>query len=316
MSDSSSLLFESEIERINSAIKTNLQGPVPFLSDIIRYLIDSHYTPYRSFLLLRCSELFQPEQPEAAYHTASTLEFLHIASVLHRNITETNQTRRQMRSLDSLWGNEASLLLGDYLLSISFQILTRLEQIEILQCVSWATRNIARGQILEVSERASSQNDPEKCLQVYREKDASLLAAAAKCGAIWGGANSNLQQQLMTFGEKWGVALILKNDLQILDDPQLLEEKISAKLSFFPLVIWLSELSDPELASWQIKIENPNEKVISELMGKLKGDPKEKTLSVMQNYLDEAQEILYQIPDLEIRKLHEASFAEFVPQNV
>jgi len=75
MSDSSSLLFESEIQRINSAIKTNLQGPVPFLSDIIRYLIDSHYTPYRSFLLLRCSELFQPDQLEAAYHTASTLEF-------------------------------------------------------------------------------------------------------------------------------------------------------------------------------------------------------------------------------------------------
>ena len=261
MSDSSSLLFESEIQRINSAIKTNLQGPVPFLSDIIRYLIDSHYTPYRSFLLLRCSELFQPNQTEAAYHTASTLELLHIASVLHRNITETNQTRRQMRSLDSLWGNEASLLLGDYLLSISFQILTRLEQIEILQCVAWATRNIARGQILELSERASSQNNPEKCLQVYREKDASLLAAAAKCGAIWGGADSNLQEKLMTFGEKWGVALVLKNDLQILDDPQLLKEKITAKLSFFPLEVWLMDLPDPELHEWQMKIETPNEKV-------------------------------------------------------
>ena len=316
MSDSSSLLFESEVQRINSAIKTNLQGPVPFLSDIIRYLIDSHYTPYRSFLVLRCSELFQPDQPEAAYHTASTLEFLHVASVLHRNITETNQTRRQMRSLDSLWGNEASLLLGDYLLSISFQILTRLDQIEILQCVSWATRSIARGQILEVSERASSDNDPEKCLQVYREKDASLLAAAAKCGAIWGGANSNLQEQLMTFGEKWGVALVLKNDLKIIDDTELLKEKITAKLSFFPLNIWLRDLSDPEQEEWQQKIENPNKKVILELISKLKEDPKEKTLSVMQKFLREAQEILYGIPDLKIRKLHEASFAEFVTQNV
>mgnify|MGYP001280637661 FL=1 len=316
MSDSSSLLFESEIQRINSAIKSNLQGPVPFLSDIIRYLIDSHYTPYRSFLLLRCSELFQPGQTEAAYHTASTLEFLHIASVLHRNISETNQTRRQMRSLDSLWGNEASLLLGDYLLSISFQILTRLEQIEILQCVSWATRNIARGQILEVSERASSQNDPEKCLQVYREKDASLLAAAARCGAIWGGADSNLQEQLMTFGEKWGVALVLKNDLQILDDPQLLKEKITAKISFFPLVVWLKDLSEPELDDWQKRIENPNEKVILELMDKLNRDPKEKTLSVMQRFLNEAQEILYHIPDLSLEKLQEASFAQFFTKNV
>ena len=316
MSDSSSLLFESEIQRINSAIKTNLQGPVPFLSDIIRYLIDSHYTPYRSFLLLRCSELFQPNKTEAAYHTASTLEFLHIASVLHRNISETNQTRRQMRSLDSLWGNEASLLLGDYLLSISFQILTRLEQIEILQCVSWATRNIARGQILEVYERSSSQNDPEKCLQVYREKDASLLAAAAKCGAIWGEADSNLQEQLMTFGEKWGVALVLKNDLQILDNPQQLEEKITAKLSFFPLVVWLKDLSDPELKNWQKKIENPNEKVILELMDKLNRDPKEKTLSVMQRFLNEAHEILYHIPDLSLEKLQEASFAQFFTKNV
>ena len=316
MSDSSSLLFESEIQRINSAIKTNLQGPVPFLSDIIRYLIDSHYTPYRSFLLLRCSELFQPDQTDASYHTASTLEFLHIASVLHRNISETNQTRRQMRSLDSLWGNEASLLLGDYLLSISFQILTRLEQIEILQCVSWATKNIAKGQILEVSERASSQNDPKKCLQVYREKDASLLAAAAKCGAIWGEADSNLQEQLMNFGEKWGVALVLKNDLQILDNPQQLGEKITSKLSFFPLVVWLKDLSDPELDDWQKKIENPNEQVLLELMDKLNMDPKEKTLSVMQRFLNEAQEILYQIPDLDLKKLQEASFAQFFTKNV
>ena len=162
-----------------------------------------------------------------------------------------------MRSLDSLWGNEASLLLGDYLLSISFQILTRLEQIEILQCVAWATRNIARGQILELSERASSQNDPEKCLQVYREKDASLLAAAAKCGAIWGGADSNLQEKLMTFGEKWGVALVLKNDLQILDDTQKLHEKIISKLSFFPLIVWLGDLKDAELEEWQKKIYEP-----------------------------------------------------------
>ena len=316
MLDSSSLLFESEIQRINSAIKTNLQGPVPFLSDIIRYLIDSHYTPYRSFLLLRCSELFQPNQTEEAYHTASTLELLHIASVLHRNITETNQTRRQMRSLDSLWGNEASLLLGDYLLSISFQILTRLEQIEILQCVSWATRNIARGQILEVSERASSQNDPDKCLQVYREKDVSLLSAAAKCGAIWGGADSNLQEKLMTFGEKWGVALVLKNDLQILDDPQLLKEKITEKLSFFPLAVWLEDLSNPELDEWHKKIENPNEKVLLELIGKLNRDSKEKTISVMQRFLNEAQEILHQTPDLGLEKLQEASFAQFFTKNV
>ena len=314
MSDSSPLLFDSEIQKINSAIKTNLQGPVPFLSDIIRYLIDSHYTPHRSFLLLRCFELFQSEQPEAAYHTASTLELLHVASVLHRNITETNQTRRQMKSLDSLWGNEASLLLGDYLLSISFQILTRLEQIDILQCVSWATRSIARGQMLEVSERAV-QGDPEKCLQVYSEKDASLLAAAAKCGAIWGGANRNFQEQLMTFGEKWGVALVLKNDLQILDDPQRLHEKISSKLSFFPLIVWLGDLKDAELEEWQKKIDKPSEKVILDLKGKLNRRPKEKTLLVMQKFLGEARKILFQFPDLEIRKLHEASFSQFRTQN-
>jgi hypothetical protein len=78
----------------------------------------------------------------------------------------------------------------------------------------------------------------------------------------------------------------------------------------------LRNLPDPELEEWQKKIENPNEKVILELMGKLSTGPKEKTISVMQKFLGEAQEILYQIPDLEIRKLHEASFAQFVTQNV
>ena len=120
----------------------------------------------------------------------------------------------------------------------------------------------------------------------------------------------------MTFGEKWGVALVLKNDLQILDDPQLLKEKITAKLSFFPLVVWLKDLSEPELDDWQKRIKNPNEKVILELMYKLNKNPREKTLSVMQRFLNEAQEILYHIPDLNLENLQEASFAQFFTKNV
>jgi octaprenyl-diphosphate synthase len=315
MSDPFSFLVESEIDKINDSIRANLKGPVPFLSDIIRYLIDSHYTPYRSFLLLRCSEIFQKEQSEAAYHTASTLELLHIASVLHRNIAETNQTRRQMRSLDSLWGNEASLLLGDYLLSISFQILTRLEQIEVLRCVSWATQNIARGQILEVSER-KSQSDPHKCLQVYRDKDASLLAAAAQCGSIWGGANSNQQKLLMEFGEKWGMALVLRDDLKILEDQCRIKEKIFSRLSFFPLNFWLGDLHRSEREKWQEILAKPSEQEIFELMRKLNKYPREKTTNVMHKYLFEAKKILHLVPDLDVGKLHKESFAQFFQQNV
>ena len=95
-----------------------------------------------------------------------------------------------------------------------------------------------------------------------------------------------------------------------------MKEKITAKLSFFPLVVWLKDLSEPELDDWQKRIENPNEKIILELMDKLNRDPKEKTLSVMQRFLNEAQEILYDIPDLSLDRLQEASLAQFVTKNV
>ena len=80
-------------------------------------------------------------------------------------------------------------------------------------------------------------------------------------------------------------------------------------------MVWLKDLSAPELDDWQKRIENLNEKVILELMDKLNRDPKEKTLSVMQRFLNEAQEILYNIPDLDLEKLQEASFAQFFTKN-
>jgi octaprenyl-diphosphate synthase len=291
MTAASTLLSPQETERINEAIRTNLQGPVPFLADIIRYLIDSNYTPYRSFLLQRTCELFETTIPSEIPHTASTLEFLHTASVLHRNITHNDNARRELRSLSNIWGNEASLLLGDYLLSISFQTLTRLGQLDVLETISWATRNIARGQILEVAEPLP-QISPAQCLQVYREKQASLLAAAAQCGAIWGKGSSTQQQALFHYGENWGVALVLQKDLQTLENYEDFAEQMQQQRQvFYPLALWLADLEHTSRSMWQQHLSDPSESSLCELQAHLQST-REETQRVLSRHIRLALEAL------------------------
>ena len=304
----SSSLTSLETQRVNDAIRSNLQGPVPFLTDIIQFLIDSHYTPYRSFLLLRSCGLFLDESPAAAYHTASTLEFLHTAAVLHRNITHTDRTRRELRSLENLWSNEASLLLGDYLLSISFQTLTRLEQLEVLESVSSATKSIARGQILEVAERFPTIS-AQSCLQVYREKAASLLAAAARCGGIWGGANHSQQKALFHYGEHWGVALVLLEDLRLVQEEERFREKLETRQTLYPLSWWLEQLSLTERKHWQAQICDPNIEISQKIREILLEQAMPATQQVCRQHLQKAKEVIAQDPFLRESSLLEQSLA-------
>ena len=139
------------LEKIQNAIKQNLGISIPFLEDIIENISISNHNFSRSSFLIQCAGVFR-DPDQNIFDVGTTLEFLHSASLLHRHINEFDNSRRQQMHVKNILGSEASVLIGDYLLSISFKILARLGNLEVLDCISLATKNISRGQVLEISE--------------------------------------------------------------------------------------------------------------------------------------------------------------------
>ena len=144
------ILKENEyyIKQIQNAVRNNIGFSLPFSSEIAKNIMVSDKIPTRALVLLKSATLFdKPDQ--AVFEIGSTLELLNTASNLHQHIRNTENARRLHKHFKNIWGNEVSVLLGDYLLSISFKILTRLGNLDVLECISLATKNISHGQVLE-----------------------------------------------------------------------------------------------------------------------------------------------------------------------
>ena len=193
---------------------------------------------------------------QAVFDIGSTLELLNTASTLHQHIKNPENSRRLHKHNKIIWGNEVSVLLGDYLLSISFQILTRLGNLDVLECISLATRNISHGQVLEISKPPHSVTK-KHWRRVMLGKFAGLFGAGAQSAAYWGGADNITSSILFTFGEHVGLAVKLKNDLKELGGEEFVKQKINNYELWSPICFLLHEcLPEDQRIEISKKIQN------------------------------------------------------------
>tara|TARA_B100000579_G_C22711292_1_gene794688 strand:+ start:26 stop:1018 length:993 start_codon:yes stop_codon:yes gene_type:complete len=224
---------EYYLKQVQNAIKNNIGVSLPFSSEIENHIIVSEKISTRVLVLLNSASLFK-EPDQAIFDIGSTLELLNTASNLHHQIKTTEKARRLHKHYKNIWGNEVSVLLGDYLLSLSFQILARLGNLDVLECISLATKNISHGQVLEISEPPHSVTIKD-WRRVIRGKFAGLFGAAAQCAAYWGNADNLTASILFSFGEHVGMAVQLKTDLNELGNKNLVKEKIKNNVLWSPI---------------------------------------------------------------------------------
>ena len=244
----------NNLERIKNAVKKNLGVSLPFLADIAHHIVTPQKRSIRSMLLLQSANLFN-KPDDAVIDIGSTLEFLHTASALHRHIKEPENSRRHQQHVQKLWGSEAGVLLGDYLLSISFKILTRVGNLDVLECVSLATQNISRGQVLEISEPTLTAT-PKHWQKVTRDKIAGLFGAGAKSAAYWANATQATASTLFAFGEYVGMATQLKTEIAVIDDEKRFQQTLKDSELWAPLCFLLHEcLTKSELSTLSKKLQ-------------------------------------------------------------
>jgi len=251
------ILKENEyfLKQVQNAVRTNIGASLPFSSEIANHIMVSEKTPTRALVLLKSASLFdKPDQ--TVFDIGSTLELLNTASTLHQSIKTPENSRRLHKYNKNIWGNEVSVLLGDYLLSISFQILTRLGNLDVLECISLATQNISHGQVLEISEPPHSAT-----INLWRRvilgKFAGLFGAGAQSAAYWGGADDLTASILCSFGEHVGMAVKLKTDLNELGKIKFVKQKIQNYEFWSPICFLLHEcLADNQRLEISKKIQN------------------------------------------------------------
>ena len=203
--------IQVELDLGKQAIQNNLDGQLPLLAEVIDHIHASQKLPLRSILLALSARLFSYTGSEVP-HIASVLEYLNTAAALHQKIILNVEFRRYQKVLSNIWGNEASVLLGDYLLSIAFKTMTRLGNFQLLDTISATTQSIAKGQLLSIS--PFSWNHAEShALEIIHYKKASLFMAGVKSGAILGNANPEIQWALNDFGFNLGMGVVLKKEL-------------------------------------------------------------------------------------------------------
>lgn len=209
--ESALALIETELQNVELQFRKNLQSDVHLIRKVGEYLLSSGGKRIRPALLILAAKLCG-YQGDRHVTLASVIEFIHTATLLHDDVVDNASLRRGIASANTLWGNEASVLVGDYLFSKSFSIIVEDGDIGILRAISDATTKIAEGEVLQLASMSDLAMTEETYIDVVRNKTAVLLATACQVGAILGDASRERETDLRDFGMDVGIAFQLIDD--------------------------------------------------------------------------------------------------------
>jgi octaprenyl-diphosphate synthase len=204
-------LIEEDLKNVELQFLKDLHSNVPLIRKVTEYVFSSGGKRIRPVLLLLSARLCD-YCGDRHVPLASVIEFIHTATLLHDDVVDNAQLRRGIASANTLWGNEASVLVGDYLFSKSFSIMIADGDLKILQALSNATTMIAEGEVLQLTSSTDLDITEERYIDVVKSKTAILLATACQAGAILGKASGEHETALKDFGMKLGIAFQLIDD--------------------------------------------------------------------------------------------------------
>ena len=204
-------LVDSDLIRVGEELKKNLQSNVGLIPEVGEHLILSGGKRLRPMLLLMAADLAEYKGDKHIL-LAAVVEFIHTATLLHDDVVDNAELRRGKSSANSLWGNEVSVLVGDFLYSKSFLMAVECESLKILKVLSDATTDMAKGMVFELIKTHDIETSEDDYIQVIKDKTAVLIAATCQVGGILGGLNEEKEHALRDYGMNMGLAFQLMDD--------------------------------------------------------------------------------------------------------
>ena len=205
-------LIGPDMKAVDAVIRDRLYSDVVLVRQVAEYIISSGGKRMRPALVLLVAGALE-YRGKHHHDLAAVVEFIHTATLLHDDVVDESALRRGRGTANAMFGNAASVLVGDFLYSRAFQMMVAVNDMRVMQVLSDATNVIAEGEVLQLMNCHDADVDEARYMQVIHYKTAKLFEAAAQLGAILGKANAELESSMAAYGMHLGTAFQLIDDV-------------------------------------------------------------------------------------------------------
>ena len=205
-------LMAADMREVDGVIQQRLASDVVLINQIAHYIISAGGKRIRPMLVLLFSSALSFAGRER-FELAATVEFIHTATLLHDDVVDESALRRGRQTANALFGNAASVLVGDFVYSRAFQMMVSVNSLRVLDVLADATNIIAEGEVLQLMNMHDADLSVDDYLRVIRFKTAKLFEASARLGAVLAGADVLVEESCAAYGRSLGTAFQLIDDL-------------------------------------------------------------------------------------------------------
>ena len=238
------LLCSERLLKVNKLILEKMASNIPLISEIAEYILTSGGKRIRPLLALSASKMLKYEGANKDICLASAVELIHTATLLHDDVVDKSYKRRNKETANEVWGNEATILVGDFLFSRAFELMVETNSLEVLRTLSQASCRISEGEMNQLISQNNPSTSTYDYIKIIKGKTAELFSAACKAGALISTKNQNRINALEKYGEQLGISYQLVDDaLDYLPDNITLGKSIGddfkdGKISYPIIVSW------------------------------------------------------------------------------
>ncbi len=272
-------LLSEDFKKLDQLICDQLESKIPLIRTITHHIITSGGKRLRPLLLLLSAKSLGYEGDEHI-ELAATIEFIHTATLMHDDVVDNSSMRRGKKTAHEIWGNQASVLVGDFLYSRAFQILARRSNIPAMKLLSQTTNTIAEGEVMQLVNIGNIAISPDTYFDIIYHKTGALFSAATQIGALLNEESdkTGIQEALANYGKYLGLSFQIVDDIL---DYQGNEEKIGKNLGddlaegklTLPLIYALKKASPDESHQLRTIIEEASDrnlKIVQDILNNTK----------------------------------------------
>ena len=247
----------NELEAFRELFVTSLKSDNPLLDNVLSYIKNRSGKMMRPILVMLIAKAYG-RIDDSVRHVAMSLELLHTASLVHDDVVDESTERRGQQSVNAVYNNKLSVLVGDYILATCLKHASMTGNIKLVELVSNLGQDLSLGEVIQLANLSNRKFSEDDYYNVIRRKTAALFTAAAKCGAVAVGASDKDVESAAVFGEMLGIAFQIKDDIfDYFDDGTIGKptgnDMVEGKLTL-PAIYVLNKINDESLNELALRI--------------------------------------------------------------
>lgn len=308
--DELSTALNGDMKSVNALIIRHMDSPVEMIPKLAAYLIAAGGKRIRPLLTLACTQIYNGDM-ERAHGLAASVEFIHTATLLHDDVVDESLERRGQKAANLIFGNQASVLVGDFLFSRAFQLMTADGSLDVLRILSGASAIIAQGEVMQLTATGDLETSMEKYIEIIKAKTAALFAAACEIGPVIAGEQVDAASAMAEYGLNLGIAFQIADDaLDYSADREKLGKTIGddfreGKMTA-PVILALAQANDEEREFWHstFKDKKQTDSTLKKAQDILhRTGALEQSLKLARSYGEKARLALAEAPDHPLRSV-------------